>query len=93
MLKLLARGIAGLGQTSGSRGRKERSTGARQGCFLGGPDEAKDIRDEEKLMRLVTDYLYRVRERVYTRRKKYLYVQMDGMTDGGSGAIGSAFRK
>jgi DNA primase len=44
--------------------------------------KTKDIRDEEKLARIVLDYLYRIREQVYTRRKKYLAIQIDGMTEG-----------
>lgn len=82
MLKLLARGIAGPAKLLDLAEGKEINGRPARDVFSAVLMKTKDIRDEEKLMRLVTDYLYRVREKVYTRRKKYLAVQMDVMTDG-----------
>jgi hypothetical protein len=44
--------------------------------------KTQDIRDEKALIKMISDYLYRVREQVYTNRKKYLAEQMDGMPEG-----------
>jgi DNA primase len=44
--------------------------------------KTKEIRDEKKLLKMMTDYLYRVRLQVYTNRKRYLAEQMDGMLEG-----------
>ncbi len=44
--------------------------------------KTQDIRDEDSLIKMISDYLYRVREQVYTNRKKYLAEQMDGMPEG-----------
>ncbi len=82
MIAELYKGVGGAAKLLERSEDKELNGRPARDVFSGILMKIKDVRDPKKLSRLVLDYLYRVREQVYTRRKKYLAVQIDGMAEG-----------
>jgi hypothetical protein len=82
MIAMLYKGFGGAAKLLELSEGKELNGRPARDLFSGILMKTKDIRDPQKLSRFVLDYLYRVREQVYTRRKKYLAVQIDGMAEG-----------
>ena len=94
MIAMLYKGIGGPAKLLDLAEGKELNGRPARDLFSGILMKTKNIREEDKLARLVLDYLYRLREQVYTRRKKYLAEQIDGMVEGPDReASVSAFRE
>lgn len=82
MLRMLNRGVSGPAKLLEIADGKELNGKPARDLFSEILIRTTDVRDKDKLSRLVLDYLYRVREQVYSNRKEYLAVQIDGMPIG-----------